>query len=419
MLSVHTLKSFIGHPDERVRRNIIQYIDEGNITVPEILPLALDVFDRYNNIENVFLIYHCKGQPVSEESAERLLEKIENAESYIIAMHLAVLLNNAPLSWLEGRIERLKSFDEHSWNKATVRLKIKEHSPENLWEELKTYSDECNNRFVDKIYVAALVETLGRYDVPDEDTICRMLQEEAISDQWLEIFLVDLAGARKIGRTVGIINDKILLDEAYLSERCVYALSRFGTVEAVEAVKNGFVERPWYYQLYASSVLSNIKARYSEKAILELLEQKGRYEDDIFYKLCFSLCDQFSKEAFKWGMPIINEPEACQIDSMREYLLVLSEILGVELSEAPQWEKEVEADYEKMFRRQSRAGKLGQKIKKQMAQTGELRQHSELDIPVHDDLTGAPAPRGDRKIGRNEPCPCGSGKKYKKCCGRL
>ena len=25
---------------------------------------------------------------------------------------------------------------------------------------------------------------------------------------------------------------------------------------------------------------------------------------------------------------------------------------------------------------------------------------------------------GEKKIGRNEPCPCGSGKKYKKCCGR-
>ncbi|WP_174800289.1 SEC-C metal-binding domain-containing protein, partial [Methylosinus sporium] len=21
------------------------------------------------------------------------------------------------------------------------------------------------------------------------------------------------------------------------------------------------------------------------------------------------------------------------------------------------------------------------------------------------------------KVGRNDPCPCGSGKKYKKCCG--
>ena len=24
----------------------------------------------------------------------------------------------------------------------------------------------------------------------------------------------------------------------------------------------------------------------------------------------------------------------------------------------------------------------------------------------------------ENKVGRNEPCPCGSGKKYKKCCGR-
>jgi SEC-C motif-containing protein len=26
--------------------------------------------------------------------------------------------------------------------------------------------------------------------------------------------------------------------------------------------------------------------------------------------------------------------------------------------------------------------------------------------------------RNENKVGRNEPCPCGSGKKYKKCCGR-
>jgi len=29
-----------------------------------------------------------------------------------------------------------------------------------------------------------------------------------------------------------------------------------------------------------------------------------------------------------------------------------------------------------------------------------------------------PALAGPKKIGRNEPCPCGSGKKYKKCCGK-
>ncbi|MBA5635874.1 UPF0149 family protein [Duganella sp. LX20W] len=30
---------------------------------------------------------------------------------------------------------------------------------------------------------------------------------------------------------------------------------------------------------------------------------------------------------------------------------------------------------------------------------------------------GRPAQRATPKVGRNDPCPCGSGKKYKKCCG--
>ena len=33
--------------------------------------------------------------------------------------------------------------------------------------------------------------------------------------------------------------------------------------------------------------------------------------------------------------------------------------------------------------------------------------------------SSTPYIRAARKVGRNEPCPCGSGKKYKRCCGRL
>jgi preprotein translocase subunit SecA len=29
-----------------------------------------------------------------------------------------------------------------------------------------------------------------------------------------------------------------------------------------------------------------------------------------------------------------------------------------------------------------------------------------------------PKTRSEEKVGRNDPCPCGSGKKYKQCCGR-
>jgi preprotein translocase subunit SecA len=47
------------------------------------------------------------------------------------------------------------------------------------------------------------------------------------------------------------------------------------------------------------------------------------------------------------------------------------------------------------------------------------------DAPQPDVGEGEPAPpaqpfvRSGRKVGRNEPCPCGSGKKYKQCHGRL
>ena len=27
-------------------------------------------------------------------------------------------------------------------------------------------------------------------------------------------------------------------------------------------------------------------------------------------------------------------------------------------------------------------------------------------------------PKRVKKVGRNDPCPCGSGKKYKQCCGK-
>ncbi len=65
----------------------------------------------------------------------------------------------------------------------------------------------------------------------------------------------------------------------------------------------------------------------------------------------------------------------------------------------------------------SKSDKLGDHYEKQQERK---RQRdaivSEDDAPIEDvpveQAKGADAP------GRNDPCPCGSGKKYKKCCGK-
>jgi SWIM/SEC-C metal-binding protein len=45
--------------------------------------------------------------------------------------------------------------------------------------------------------------------------------------------------------------------------------------------------------------------------------------------------------------------------------------------------------------------------------------HYIVDVSDIDRLLNPPAPvRAEAKPKRNDPCPCGSGKKYKRCCGR-
>ncbi|RVU53827.1 preprotein translocase subunit SecA [Anaerosphaera multitolerans] len=47
-----------------------------------------------------------------------------------------------------------------------------------------------------------------------------------------------------------------------------------------------------------------------------------------------------------------------------------------------------------------------------------VRVAKEIDTVNPDTGKQQPYKRKDKKVGRNDPCPCGSGKKYKNCCGR-
>jgi preprotein translocase subunit SecA len=58
------------------------------------------------------------------------------------------------------------------------------------------------------------------------------------------------------------------------------------------------------------------------------------------------------------------------------------------------------------------------------AMTNVRYQHTDYDAALKNDQPGdaektQPFVRPGQKVGRNDPCPCGSGKKYKHCHGRL
>ena len=69
-----------------------------------------------------------------------------------------------------------------------------------------------------------------------------------------------------------------------------------------------------------------------------------------------------------------------------------------------------------------RTEERGRQVAEQCAQHGwhyiiGLEPDEPEDISDLEKELNPPQPAHSEKVGRNDPCPCGSGKKYKKCCG--
>jgi preprotein translocase subunit SecA len=66
-------------------------------------------------------------------------------------------------------------------------------------------------------------------------------------------------------------------------------------------------------------------------------------------------------------------------------------------------------------------------VEEQRRQTAEVEyQHESAESMASEESTeetavtaDQPYTRDGEKVGRNDPCPCGSGKKFKQCCGKI
>ena len=110
---------------------------------------------------------------------------------------------------------------------------------------------------------------------------------------------------------------------------------------------------------------------------------------------------EYKRESFALFQDLL---ESIKRDSIR----VLSHV---------QVRREDPAEEEQRLRRE--AEELAQRMQFQHAEVSALEQ-DEVEPEAEGGIATAAAPaRAEQKIGRNEPCPCGSGKKYKHCHGQV
>jgi uncharacterized protein YecA (UPF0149 family) len=410
--------------DASVREAAWEYFRGSWSNDPELIPLALDAAERFGKEEEINGIGYLNRFRYTEESLDRVLDFLTRTEDKLAILNLNRELAEVPGDLLAGRLAEILAHPRLDPTKAPLiqfRAELNERTGEQLWAELQDYavkSEDVNFvKEIDHNYVDALVDALSRRDVPDNATICELLRSLQPDEGWLEIFLVDLAGARRIHQAIPALVDKLHIDSDYLPQQAGIALLKIGDPEAIRLIREVYPTANESFKNYCFEVLAGIKDQESEDAILEFLESDSNSEISLRTFLCLALCEQFSERGIEVVKRQIAEGYDHFIDSLEDQLIAVAKILGVDLPEAEQWRKREEERRFEMIERIKAFERTLLSYKMQNLEPA-------YKLTKADPIPGPP-PRSSigtirkpaMKVGRNDPCPCGSGKKSKKCCG--
>ncbi|MDA0426030.1 SEC-C metal-binding domain-containing protein, partial [Stutzerimonas frequens] len=109
---------------------------------------------------------------------------------------------------------------------------------------------------------------------------------------------------------------------------------------------------------------------------------------------------EYKREAFALFQDLLENIK-------RDVVRILSHVQVRQPEEVERMEEERRAQAERQQMNYEHAQSSGMEEEQETANTGEQAENAE------------PFKRETPKVGRNDPCPCGSGKKYKQCHGKL
>jgi hypothetical protein len=410
------LKSFLIHEDRYLRRAAVEYFHQSWSPDGDLIPLVLESCRRWGEAETLPLLINSDRFQLTEQGLAQLLDYLAGASQELNIQHLNGILAAGPAKLLaaaEPAIRATANVRPETLERLHCRVALHSKSADDLWRELQdiaVHFEDIDNE-VEIEYVDDLIDSLTPHAIPDPATICQLLTALAPGPTWLADFLVDLAGHRRIRQVLPLLVDFLETECDFLEERSAESLVKMGDPEAVQIIHARFEQWPWHAQLFAAEVLQDIKIPDAEEAVLDLLSRTKKL--DIRTLLCWALCNQFSEK----GIEVVRRQIRSGYDStmvdLSDELLPVLDVLGVTLSEADSWRK--------MRARRDQRHKESEARFSQWS-----RKDTSFKKPVQAPLSLEPRNRSQLtadpkriRVGRNDPCPCGSGQKFKRCCGAL
>ena len=199
-------------------------------------------------------------------------------------------------------------------------------------------------------------------------------------------------------------------------------LTRIGTPAVLHAVAEAFPRAKHHFRLYATKPLEYIHSDLAVETCLRLLGQER--DEMIQGNLAHALLSQFAPEGIEAARRLLVGRELdFEGRGLRDYLLETCTLMGERFPEYDEWLAAEKAEKEEHWKRVKELegdprGLLLFALEKLTGKKAADVPRAKPRLPPMPHLTLPRQPERKQRVGRNDPCPCGSGKKFKMCCGR-
>lgn len=416
MLTVEALKPLLLHSDGYVRDTVVRCLRDAWARDVELVPTILAACRRFGFAANNTALHAWVRFPLESPVFEDIVATRAALGPGKLGQCVGELLVKGPVDLLRDHGDRLCREGLLSPQQAKTmsrRIEAAGLSAAELWDALVTFARRAENARepwkLDWAYVEVLVEALSRQDFPGAKAVCERLADPGVENSFLELVLVDLAGACKMREAVPELVHRLHTDDDWMPQRARDALVRIGDVDAIRLIREGYPSSGFGFRMMATEVLEGLRRPESEDAMIALLE--GEPDLAIRTTLCYALCRLFSPRGVELARKQVADGYDRMMVELEDEILVVADVLGLTIPEDADWRRQREHDEQ---RRERRRNEMARPLGEWTVKDSEA---SLLFNPREEDDALAPVTSGG-KIGRNEPCPCGSGKKYKACHGK-
>jgi hypothetical protein len=383
MIFLEKIKPHLMSNDSLIQETVLRAIhDFPNLPEEWTIELLREAFKEKEKI-----LMYIENQTFNEEAVKVMIDNIPKMDQFKI--HLAIRLINCiePEIALTYRKPLERYISKERW-------KLIELEVNGTMEEVCTEYEKALTALEQTEYhsyepyskakkLAARIVKNGWITVEEIDRTI----EENINEQWFSykgILTIYMIGLLRLEKYIPLLANLLERDEDILLEEVRDALIRFQSDEVVKAVEP-YLRKP-ESTIFATSVMENIKSDSAVRALREAYQYAEVSEDQDM--LIEALCKQFSSEALPEISDHMKREHFSRHYDVEKTVYSYYSILGEQHSDLEKWRQTA-------LKREMN----GQTVNMQeMVQKGTVHK--------------------ENKVGRNDPCPCGSGKKYKKCCGK-